>query len=46
MLVTWKSQKNFENALVFQTSVLQSSQYSDKTVAISQIVFTVSKGKP
>ena len=46
MLIIWKYPKSIENALVFQTSVLQSSQYSDKTVAISQIVFTVSKGKP
>jgi len=30
---------------VFQTSALQSSQYSDKKVAVSQIVFTVSKVK-
>ena len=56
MLIIWKYPKSIARltkrprgphvARVFQTSALQSSQYSDKKVAVSQIVFAVSKVKP
>jgi len=53
MLIIWKFPKSIaglkkrrDAARVFEIPALQPSQYSDKKVAVSQIVFGVGKVKP